>query len=66
MTATVAAAGSVATARAQGAQFSLAARRPESPNMIYRTLGRTGEQHKPRVHFVASNFLHEYASKYSS
>jgi predicted aldo/keto reductase-like oxidoreductase len=43
-TATVAAAGSVATAGAQSTQSSVAARRPESPNMIYRELGRTGER----------------------
>ncbi len=42
--ATVAAAGSVATAGAQGTPSSAAARRPESPNMIYRELGRTGER----------------------
>jgi aryl-alcohol dehydrogenase-like predicted oxidoreductase len=43
-TATVAAAGSVAHAGAQSAASSVAARRPESPNMIYRELGRTGER----------------------
>jgi diketogulonate reductase-like aldo/keto reductase len=43
-TATVAAAGSVAAARAQSTSASLATRRPESPNMIYRELGRTGER----------------------
>ncbi len=43
-TATVAAAGSVASVGAQSAQSSVAARRPESPNMIYRELGRTGER----------------------
>src|ERR1700760_3598063 len=43
-TATVAAAGSVATAGAQSASPSAGARRPESPNMIYRELGRTGER----------------------
>ena len=42
-TTAVAAAGSVATASAQSTQSSPAAR-PESPNMIYRTLGRTGER----------------------
>jgi predicted aldo/keto reductase-like oxidoreductase len=42
-TATVAAAGSVAPASGQGAQSSNGTRRPESPNMIYRELGRTGE-----------------------
>ena len=42
-TATVAAAGSVASAGAQGTQ-SPATRRPESPNMMYRELGRTGER----------------------
>jgi hypothetical protein len=41
--ATVAAAGSVAPAGAQSPTSSVAARRPESPNMIYRELGRTGE-----------------------
>jgi predicted aldo/keto reductase-like oxidoreductase len=43
-TATVAAAGSVAPAGAQSAQSSLATRRPESPNMIYRELGGTRER----------------------
>src|SRR5580693_3669946 len=43
-TATVAAAGSVATVGAQSAQSSNGTRRPESPNMIYRELGRTGER----------------------
>ncbi len=43
-TATVAAAGSVAPAGAQSAQPSPATQRPESPNMIYRVLGRTGER----------------------
>ena len=43
-TATVAAAGSVASAGAQSTQPSPATRRPESPNMIYRELGRTGER----------------------
>jgi aryl-alcohol dehydrogenase-like predicted oxidoreductase len=43
-TATVAAAGSVATAGAQSTPSSVGARRPESPNMIYRELGRTGER----------------------
>jgi uncharacterized protein len=43
-TATVAAAGSVAPTSVQSAQSSLATRRPESPNMIYRELGRTGER----------------------
>ena len=43
-TATVAAAGSVATAGAQSTPSSAATRRPESPNMIYRELGRTGER----------------------
>ena len=43
-TATVAAAGSVATAGAQSTPSSVGARRPESPNMIYRALGRTGER----------------------
>jgi aryl-alcohol dehydrogenase-like predicted oxidoreductase len=43
-TATVAAAGSVATVGAQGAPSSVAAPRPESANMIYRELGRTGER----------------------
>lgn len=43
-TATVAAAGTVVPAGAQSAQSSVATRRPESPNMIYRELGRTGER----------------------
>jgi uncharacterized protein len=43
-TATVAAAGSVAPAGAQSTSSSVAARRPESPNMIYRELGRAGER----------------------
>jgi uncharacterized protein len=43
-TATVAAAGSVASGSAQDTQSSRSARRPESPNMIYRVLGRTGER----------------------
>jgi len=43
-TATVAAAGSVAPAGAQSSPSSVATRRPESPNMIYRELGRTGER----------------------
>ncbi len=43
-TATVAAAGSVASAGAQSTQPSFASQRPESPNMIYRELGRTGER----------------------
>src|ERR1017187_1553852 len=43
-TATVVAAGSVATAGAQSTSSSVAASRPESPNMIYRELGRTGER----------------------
>ena len=42
--ATVAAAGSVASAGAQNTQPSAPARRPESPNMLYRELGRTGER----------------------
>lgn len=42
--ATVAAAGSVATAGAQSIQRSPATQRPESTNMIYRELGRTGER----------------------
>lgn len=42
--ATVAAAGSVASAGAQNTQSSSTAQRPESPNMIYRDLGRTGER----------------------
>ena len=43
-TATVAAAGSVATAGAQSTPSSVTVRRPESPTMIYRELGRTGER----------------------
>ena len=43
-TATVAAAGTVTSAGAQSTQSSLPARRPESQNMIYRELGRTGER----------------------
>jgi uncharacterized protein len=43
-TATVAAAGSVTHAGAESAASSVAIRRPESPNMIYRELGRTGER----------------------
>jgi uncharacterized protein len=43
-TATVAAAGSVASADAQGTQSSALTRRPESQNMIYHELGRTGER----------------------
>jgi aryl-alcohol dehydrogenase-like predicted oxidoreductase len=43
-TATVAAAGSVATAGAQSTSPSVTARRPESTNMMYRELGRTGER----------------------
>jgi len=43
-TATVAAAGSVAPAGAASAQSSNLPRRPESPNMIYRQLGSTGER----------------------
>ena len=42
--ATVAAAGPVATAGAQSTPPSVAAGRPESTNMIYRELGRTGER----------------------
>jgi predicted aldo/keto reductase-like oxidoreductase len=42
--ATVAAAGSVAPAVAQSTSSSASTRRPESPNMIYRELGRTGER----------------------
>ena len=42
--ATVAAAGSVATAGAQSIQRSPATQRPESPSMMYRELGRTGER----------------------
>ncbi len=43
-TATVAAAGTVTSAGAQSAQPSPTPQRPESPNMIYRALGRTGER----------------------
>ena len=43
-TATVAAAGSVASAGAQNTLPSPTTQRPESPNMIYRELGRTGER----------------------
>jgi uncharacterized protein len=43
-TVTVAAAGTVAPATAQGTQSSLFTRRPESQAMIYRELGRTGER----------------------
>jgi uncharacterized protein len=43
-TAAVAATGTVTTANAQSAQSAVASRRPESPNMIYRELGRTGER----------------------
>jgi len=43
-TATVAAAASVAPASIHGAQSTAAPGRPESPNMIYRELGRTGER----------------------
>jgi uncharacterized protein len=43
-TATVAAAGSVTSGGAQNPQPSPATQRPESPNMIYRELGRTGER----------------------
>jgi uncharacterized protein len=43
-TAAVAATGTVTSANAQSAQSSVASRRPESPNMIYRELGRTGER----------------------
>jgi aryl-alcohol dehydrogenase-like predicted oxidoreductase len=42
--ATVAAAGSVAPAGAQASPSPTAIRLPESPNMIYRELGRTGER----------------------
>jgi aryl-alcohol dehydrogenase-like predicted oxidoreductase len=42
--ATVAAAGSAAPAGAQSTSSSFATRRPESGNMIYRELGRTGER----------------------
>ena len=43
-TAAVAATGTFTSANAQSAQSSVASRRPESPNMIYRELGRTGER----------------------
>jgi aryl-alcohol dehydrogenase-like predicted oxidoreductase len=43
-TAAVAAVGSAATASARSTSSSVAASRPESPNMIYRELGRTGER----------------------
>jgi aryl-alcohol dehydrogenase-like predicted oxidoreductase len=43
-TVSVAAAGSVSPASVQGAQSSNGSRRPESPDMIYRELGRTGER----------------------
>jgi aryl-alcohol dehydrogenase-like predicted oxidoreductase len=43
-TATVAAAGTVASAGAQSTRPSVPGRRPESPNMIYRELGDTGER----------------------
>ena len=43
-TASIAAAGSVASAGAQSTQSSNVTIRPESPNMIYRVLGRTGER----------------------
>jgi uncharacterized protein len=43
-TATVAAAGSVAPASVEGAQSSNGSRLPESTNMIYRELDRTGER----------------------
>jgi aryl-alcohol dehydrogenase-like predicted oxidoreductase len=43
-TATVAAAGTVASPGAQSARSSTATHRPESPNMIYRELGGTGER----------------------
>ena len=43
-TATVAAAGSVAPAGVASAQSSNLARRAESPNMVYRELGSTGER----------------------
>ena len=43
-TATVAAAASVAPASIHGAQSTAVPGRPESPNMIYRELGRTGER----------------------
>jgi predicted aldo/keto reductase-like oxidoreductase len=43
-TAAVAATATVTSANAQSAQSSGASRRPESPNMIYHELGRTGER----------------------
>ena len=43
-TATVAAAGTVASAGAQSTRPSVPGRRPESPNMIYSELGDTGER----------------------
>jgi uncharacterized protein len=43
-TAAVAATGTVTSANAQSTQSSVASRRPEFPNMIYRELGRTGER----------------------
>jgi aryl-alcohol dehydrogenase-like predicted oxidoreductase len=43
-TATVAAVGSATTAGAQSTPSSVGVHRPESPNMIYRELGRTGER----------------------
>jgi aryl-alcohol dehydrogenase-like predicted oxidoreductase len=42
--AAIAAAGSAASADAQRVESSIGTRRPESPNMIYRELGRTGER----------------------
>jgi uncharacterized protein len=42
-TATVAAAGTVASTGAQDTQPSSLTQRPQTPNMIYRELGRTGE-----------------------
>ena len=43
-TAALVAAGSVSSAAAEGAQSHAATSRPESPHMIYRELGRTGER----------------------
>ncbi len=43
-TASIAAAGTVTSAGAQNTQSSLASRRPESSEMIYRELGRAGER----------------------
>jgi hypothetical protein len=43
-TAAVAATGTVTAANAQSTQPSVASSRPESPNMIYGDLGRTGER----------------------